>query len=282
MEHRALGRGINALIPEHDFTEKVIRLAVDQIEPNPLQPRETFDPQDMEDLVGSIKEKGVIQPVLVRRRGDKFELIAGERRFRAAKALNLESVPALVKDVDDRDSLELALIENIQRQSLNPIEEARAYKYLIEKFQLSQDEVSQVLGKARATVANVLRLLRLPPEIQDEIKSGRISFGHGKALLEVEDVNQQRRLSQMAISKSLSVRELETAIKHLRKPGRRLSVRTATLDPMVTVLEQQLQQVLATRVRIVKKKKRGSIVIEYYSSDDLNRIVEKIGGMTTL
>lgn len=282
MEHRALGRGINALIPEHDSTEKVIRLAVDQIEPNPLQPRETFDPQDMEDLVGSIKEKGVIQPVLVRRRGDKFELIAGERRFRAAKALNLESVPALVKDVDDRDSLELALIENIQRQSLNPIEEARAYKYLIEKFQLSQDEVSQVLGKARATVANVLRLLRLPPEIQDEIKSGRISFGHGKALLEVEDVNQQRRLSQMAISKSLSVRELETAIKHLRKPGRRLSVRTATLDPMVTVLEQQLQQVLATRVRIVKKKKRGSIVIEYYSSDDLNRIVEKIGGMTTL
>ncbi len=282
MEHRALGRGINALIPETEFSEKVMQLPVDKIEPNPLQPRETFDPQDMEDLVGSIKEKGVIQPVLVRRRGDGFELIAGERRFRAAKLLNLASLPAIVKDVDDRDSLELALIENIQRQNLNPIEEARAYKYLIDKFQLNQDEVSQVLGKARTTVANVLRLLKLPPEIQDEIKNGRISFGHGKALLELDDANQQRRLSQLAISKCLSVRELESAIKNVRKVGRRLSVRTTTLDPMVTVFEQQLQQVLATKVRIIKKKKRGSIVVDFYSHEDLGRIVEKIGGLTNL
>jgi ParB family transcriptional regulator, chromosome partitioning protein len=282
MEHRALGRGINALIPETEFSEKVMQLPVDKIEPNPLQPRETFDQQDMDDLVGSIREKGVIQPVLVRRRGDGFELIAGERRFRAAKLLNLASLPAIVKDVDDRDSLELALIENIQRQNLNPIEEARAYKYLIEKFQLNQDEVSQVLGKARATVTNVLRLLKLPPEIQDEIKNGRISFGHGKALLEIDDANQQRRLSQLTIAKALSVRELESAIKNVRKSGRRLSVRTTTLDPMVTVFEQQLQQVLATKVRIIKKKKRGSIVVDFYSNEDLGRIVEKIGGLTNL
>lgn len=284
MEHRALGKGLNALIPEA-ATEKgarILVLNVNQIRPNPFQPREEFNPEEMEELVGSVREKGVIQPVLVRQQPDGYELIAGERRLRAARMLNMQEIPAIVKDVDDKDSLELALIENIQRQNLNAIEEARAYQYLIDKFQMNQDELSQVMGKARTSVTNILRLLKLPLEIQDEIKQGRISFGHGKALLEVEDVNRQRFLTQIAISKSLSVRELENLIKNLRPRKSKLTVKMTAVDPVVAVLENQLQQTLATKVRVVKKKKRGHVVIEFYSQEDLERIVDKIRGDTKL
>jgi ParB family transcriptional regulator, chromosome partitioning protein len=282
MEHRALGKGLNALIPETDNEKgsRVMVLNVSQLRPNPFQPREQFSPEEMEELVGSIREKGIIQPVLVRPRPDGYELIAGERRLRAARMLGLQEIPAIVKDVDDKDSLELALIENIQRQNLNAIEEARAYQYLIDKFQMSQDELSQVLGKARVSVTNVLRLLKLPAEIQDEIKNGRITFGHGKALLEVADENKQRFLTQVAISKSLSVRELESLIKNLRPRKSRLTVKVGSIDPIVAVLENELQQALATKVRVVKKKKRGHIVIEFYSQEDLERIVDKLRGET--
>jgi len=284
MEHRALGKGLNALIPESasEKGSRVLVLNVNQIRPNPFQPRETFSPEEMEELVGSVREKGVIQPVLVRQQQDGYELIAGERRLRAARMLNMQEIPAIVKDVDDKDSLELALIENIQRQNLNSIEEARAYQYLIDKFQMSQDELSQVMGKARVSVTNILRLLKLPMEIQDEIKNGRISFGHGRALLEVEDVNRQRFLTQIAISKSLSVRELENLIKNLRPRKNKLTVKMASVDPVVAVLENELQQALATKVRVVKKKKRGHVVIEFYSQEDLERIVDKIRGETRL
>jgi ParB family transcriptional regulator, chromosome partitioning protein len=284
MEHRALGKGLNALIPESatEKSSRVLVLNVNQIRPNPFQPRETFSPEEMEELVGSIREKGVIQPVLVRQQPDGYELIAGERRLRAARMLNMQEIPAIVKDVDDKDSLELALIENIQRQNLNAVEEARAYQYLIDKFQMSQDELSQVMGKARVSVTNILRLLKLPMEIQDEIKQGRISFGHGKALLEVEDVNRQRFLTQIAISKSLSVRELENLIKNLRPRKGKLTVKMTSVDPVVAVLENELQQVLATKVRVVKKKKRGHVVIEFYSQEDLERIVDKIRGEARL
>lgn len=280
MEHRALGKGLNALIPDAapEKGSRVLVLNVTQIKPNPFQPRENFSMEEMEELVGSIREKGVIQPVLVRAKPDGYELIAGERRLRAARMLNMQEIPAIVKDVDDKDSLELALIENIQRQNLNAIEEARAYQYLVDKYQMTQDEISQVMGKARVSVTNVLRLLKLPMEIQDEIKNGRISFGHGRALLEVEDVNRQRFLAQIAISKSLSVRELENLIKNLRPRKSRLTVKMATVDPVVAVLETQLQQALATKVKIVKRKKRGHIVIEFYSPEDLERIAGKLTG----
>jgi ParB family chromosome partitioning protein len=181
--------------------------------------------------------------------------------------------------VADRDSLELSLIENIQRQDLNPIEEAHAYQYLIDKFGLTQERLSEALGKARVSIANILRLLKLPQEIQTEIKKGRISFGHGRALLEIEDLNKQRRLAQEIISKGLSVRELENLIKterpKLAKP-RRKSI--ASPDPYVAVLEEELQHLLATKVRISKSKKRGHIRIEFYSPEDLERIVQKIRG----
>jgi ParB family transcriptional regulator, chromosome partitioning protein len=284
MEHRALGKGLNALIPEteNEKGSRVLILNVTQIKPNPFQPRETFSSEEMAELVGSIREKGVIQPVLVRTRPDGYELIAGERRLRAARMLNLQEIPAIIKDVDDKDSLELALIENIQRQNLNAVEEARAYQYLLDKYQMTQDELSQVMGKARVSVTNILRLLKLPMEIQDEIKNGRMTFGHGRALLEVEDVNRQRFLAQIAISKSLSVRELESLIKNLRPRKSKLTVKVGTVDPVVAVLEDQLQQALATKVRVVKRKKRGHIVIEFYSQEDLERIVDKLRGETRL
>lgn len=284
MERRALGKGISALIPQTEVaaerTKNIVFLRLDQVKPNPFQPREDFKAEAMEELVQSIREKGIIQPILVRTKGDAYELIAGERRLRAAQILNLPEIPALVKEVEDRDSLELALIENIQRQELNPIEEARAFQYLLDKFQLTQDEVAEVMGKARVTITNVLRLLKLPLEVQEEIKNGRLTFGHGKVILEIEDANLQRRVCQEAISNSLSVRELETIVKtkRLRNPAKTIVRAVSEKEPLVRILEEQLQQALATKVKIAKNRKRGTIAIEFYSQEDLERIVKKVRG----
>lgn len=282
MERKALGKGISALIPskEPEATkhEEVLYVKLEQIKPSPFQPREDFDSQNMEELTRSIKEKGVIQPVLVRRKGQDYELIAGERRLRAANLLNLKEIPVIIKDVEDRDSLEMALIENIQRQSLNPIEEAHAYQYLIDKFKVTQEKISEVLGKARVSITNTLRLLNLPQEIQEEMKKGRLSFAHGRALLEIEDLNQQRRLAQETISNGLSVRELENLIKTQRKRIPKRSIGLGLRDPYVAVLEEELQHILATKVRISKRKKRGHILIEFYSQEDLERILHILKG----
>jgi len=282
MERKALGKGISALIPtrepESANQEQVLRIKLEQIRPSPFQPRVDFDSQSLEELTQSIKEKGVIQPVLVRRSGDNYELIAGERRFRAANMLNLKEIPAIVKDVEDRDALEIALIENIQRESLNPIEEAHAYQFLIDKFQVTHEKISEVLGKARVTITNTLRLLNLPAEIQDEIKKNRISFAHGRALLEIEDLVQQRRLVQEVISKDLSVRELENLIKSQRRRLPKRKIGQGMREPYVAVLEEALQHILATKVRISKRKKRGHILIEFYSQEDLDRIVKIVRG----
>ncbi len=280
MERRALGKGISALIPERETgrQDKIIYVQTDQIKPNPFQPRESFDSQSMEELTQSIKEKGVIQPILVRRKGDYYELIAGERRLRAVNLLNIKEIPVIVKEVEDRDSLELSLIENIQRQELNPIEEAHAYRYLIDKFQVTQEKISEVLGKARVSVTNILRLLKLPQEIQEEIKKGRISFAHGRALLEIADVNQQRRLAQEVISRGLSVRELESLIKMQRPRVMKRRMGESMREPYVAVLEEELQHILATKVRVSKRKKRGHILIEFYSQEDLERIMNVLRG----
>ncbi|MBU4346084.1 MAG: ParB/RepB/Spo0J family partition protein [Candidatus Omnitrophica bacterium] len=281
MERKALGKGIGALIPERESqkSEKIIYLGLDQIKPNPFQPRELFDSQSLEELTQSIREKGLIQPILVRRKGEYYELIAGERRLRAANLLNLKEIPTIIKEVNDQDSLELSLIENIQREGLNPIEEAHAYRYLIDKFNLTQEKISEILGKARASIANTLRLLNLPQEIQEEIKKGRISFAHGRALLEIEDLNQQRRLAQEVISKGLSVRELESLIKRQRpSTGKRRIRPPVEGDSYLAAMENELQHILATKVRISKQKKRGHILIEFYSPEDLKRIVDKVRG----
>lgn len=281
MERKALGKGISALIPERESVEKregVIYVNLDKVKPNPFQAREDFNNQSIEELAQSIKEKGVIQPLLVRQKGEYYELIAGERRLRAANLLNLNEIPVIIKEIEDRDSLEFSLIENIQRQDLNPIEEAHAYRYLIDKFGVTQEKLSEILGKARVSVANILRLLKLPQEIQEEIKKGHLSFAHGRALLEIENLNQQRHLAQEVISKGLSVRELENLIRRerpkLTKPHRTESQQ----GPYLRVLEEELQHILATKVRINKRKKRGHIVIEFYSPEELERIVNKIRG----
>ncbi len=283
MERKALGKGISALIPEKEIEktgreEKILFLLAEQIKPNPFQPREDFDAQSLEELTQSIREKGIIQPILVRPKGDYYELIAGERRLRAAQVLNIKEIPAIIKDVEDEGSLELSLIENIQRQNLNVIEEARAYQYLADKFQLTQETISEILGKSRVAVTNTLRLLKLPLEIQEEIKKDRISSGHGKVLLEVADANLQRKLAQEIISKSLSVRELETLIKTQRPRQVKQKMRVSSREPYLAVLEEELQQALATKVRVVKRNKRGHIQIEFYSREDLERITNKIRG----
>jgi len=280
MERRALGKGITALIPEKEIAAKneIIYVQSDRIKPNPFQPREEFVQEHIDELAQSIREKGVIQPLLVRRKGDYYELIAGERRLRACNLLGLKEIPLIVKDVDDRDSLEYALIENVQRENLNPIEEAHAYQHLIDKFQVTQEKISEAMGKGRTTIANTLRLLKLPHEIQEELKKGRISFAHGRALLEIEDENTQRRLAKEIISKGLSVRELESLIKTHRPKGIRRRVPGAGREPFIAVLEEELQHVLSTKVRISKMKKRGHIFIEFYSQEDLERIANIIRG----
>lgn len=280
MERRALGKGITALIPEKEVLAKneIIYVLPDQIKPNPFQPREEFVQEHIEELAQSIKEKGIIQPLLVRRKGDYYELIAGERRLRACNSLGLKELPVIVKDVDDRDSLEYALIENIQRESLSPIEEAHAYQHLIDKFQVTQEKISETLGKARTTIANTLRLLKLPHEIQEELKKGRISFAHGRALLEIEDENMQRKLTQEIISKGLSVRELESLVKMRRPKMPRRKISATSREPFLAVLEEELQHALSTKVRISKMKKRGHIFIEFYSQEDLERIANIIRG----
>jgi len=280
MERKALGKGISALIPEKEPEkgEKIAYVNMQQIKPNPFQPRKDFDNQSMEELTQSIKEKGLIQPLLVRRKGENFELIAGERRWRAANLLNLKEIPVIIRETEDRDSLELSLIENLQRQDLNPIEQAHAYRYLIDKFGVTQEKISEILGKARVSITNILRLLKLPQEIQDEIKKGRISFAHGRALLEIENLNVQRKLAQEIISKGLSVRELENLIKVQRPKITKQPMGRAQREPYLAVLEEELQQVLATKVRVSKRKKRGHILIEFYSQDDLERIVNVLRG----
>lgn len=284
MERKALGKGLSALIPELTVEgakrkkEEILYVHTEQIKPNPFQPREDFDQENIEELAQSIKEKGIIQPLLVRRRGDNYELIAGERRLRACNYLGLKELPVIVREVSDQDSLELALIENIQREELNPIEEAHAYQHLMDKFQVTQEKISEVLGKSRVSITNTLRLLKLPHEIQMEMKKGRISFAHGRALLEIEDSNYQRKMTQDIITKGLSVRELENLIKSVRPRAIKRDIGKGQREPLVAILEEQLQHALATKVRISKRKKRGHINIEFYSPEDLQRIVNVIKG----
>lgn len=280
MEKRALGKGLSALIPPRDVVfvetekqEKVINLPISNIKTNKYQPRVEFNEEKLSDLVKSIKEKGVIQPVLVRKVHDGYELIAGERRLRAAKRLQLERIPAIQKEVTDLDMLEISLIENIQREELNPIEEANAFERFITEFNFTQEKIAQVLGKDRSTIANTVRLLSLPKKIQDLVSKNSISAGHAKALLSLPTENEQYRVCNLVMNKGLSVRETEKLVAR-RTAG--VKAKEPKKDPHVEDIAGQLQQILGTRVKIAHGKKRGSIQIEYYSLEDLNRILDII------
>lgn len=275
-EKRALGKGLSALIPQReivfskDSQEKIVQIPISQVKTNKYQPRIEFNKEKLNDLINSIKEKGIIQPVLVRKSLEGYELIAGERRLRAARALNLENVPAIVKEVSDIDMLEISLIENIQREELNPIEEANAFERFITEFKFTQEKIAQALGKDRSTIANTIRLLSLPKKIQEFISNNSITTGHAKALLSLPTESDQYRVCNLVIKKGLSVRETERLVAR-RMPAS--SRKEAKKEPHLEDVANQLQQMLGTRVRIVHGRKRGVIHIEYYSTEDLNRIL---------
>lgn len=279
MEGKALGRGLAALIPERmDKKEEMVAfIKTELIGDNKFQPRTNFSDDKFNELKASIKEKGILQPILVREKEGGFEVIAGERRLKAARALNIENVPAIVKKVTDQEALVIALIENIQREELNPIEEAEAYKRLIEEFNFSHEAIAQSVGKERSTISNLLRLLKLSSEIQKSIYIGQLSMGHARALLSLEIPAERDHLFSLAVKKGLSVRELENMVKTIVGGGSRREKIKKTKGHEVLALEEELQKVLGTKVRIVMQKKRGKIVIEYYSFDDMDRIIRLIG-----
>ncbi|MEI6633445.1 MAG: ParB/RepB/Spo0J family partition protein [Chlamydiota bacterium] len=278
MAKLALGRGLSALIPETVTAREreVVEIDIARVRPGKYQPRLEFDKERLQELVESIKEKGVVQPVIVRPVGGEFELIAGERRLRAAKSLGMSSVPAIVKNVDDEQALELAIVENVQRENLNPIEEARAYRTLNDAFALTQDDIAKKVGKSRAAVTNAMRLLKLPEDIQDDISGGRITAGHAKVLLMMDEGRQQQNLRDLVVARGMSVRELERCIERMKAvPAHR---RKASLQKSADLLkiEENLRGAIGTQVRIVPGKRKGRIEIEYYSQEDLERILEML------
>lgn len=278
MQKRGLGKGLSALIPERQVVsekEEVVHIKVNDIAPSRYQPREDFDQAKLNELMESVKEQGLIQPVLIRKKGEGYELIAGERRWRAAKELGMEKIPALIKDAAEDQSLAISLIENIQRQDLNPIEEARAYQRLIGEFGLTQEETALKVGKDRATVSNILRLLKLPRNIQEYVSRGTLSMGHARALLAIEDEKRQVALSRTIVSKDLSVREAENLVNRAKTPKIRL-VRHRT-TPHLRAIEEELQRFFGTRVKIIQGKKRGHIQIDYYRPEDLERVLNILG-----
>jgi ParB family chromosome partitioning protein len=280
MNKRPLGRGLNALLSTVSSpadNEEVLEVELDLIRPNRQQPRTHFDEARLEELAQSIRTSGIIQPLLVRRLGGLFELIAGERRWRAAQLAGLPRVPAIVRDIPDDRILELALIENIQRQELNPVEEANAYKKLIESLHLTQEEIAERVGRDRTFITNYLRILKLPTEIQSLLEREKLSFGHGRALLAIEDAHTQRRFAQRIIKHSWSVRETERRVKHLalQKPSAAPPA-AITIDPNVRAAEAKLRRHLQTQVRILPAGPGtpGRIEIEYYDANDLNRLYD--------
>lgn len=276
---KVLGRGLGALIGEASVErsaapsatrEKFFYCPVEEINPNPTQPRKFFEETALTELSDSIKEKGVIEPLIVRRAAGGYELIAGERRWRASRMAGLKEVPVVVVEASDEESLELAIIENIQRRDLNAIEEADSYRSLM-GFGLSQDEVAKKVGKDRATVANYIRLLKLPHEVREEIVKGSISMGHARALLSIEGHSQQAELCRQIITKGLSVREAEALASGQKKEK---AVKPRASDSVKSPIEDELRTIFGTKVALKERKGKGSIEISYYSPDERERLLE--------
>jgi len=276
---KALGKGIKAFIPEEYGIlkeESYTELEVDELRPSPLQPRMRFDEKGIEELAQSIRKAGVLQPIIVIPEGEKFRILIGERRWRAAQKAGLRKVPVLIRNIPKEQQLEVSLVENLQREELNPIEIARAYERLTEELGYTQEEVGEKVGKDRASVANFLRLLKLPSEIQESIQDGKISMGHAKILLSVEDSKAQLDLVKRIVQKGLSVRATENLVAKFNKqlsPSRKRNP-----DPNLEAVQEELLKALGTKVVISGNQKKGIINIFYYSLDELNRISEFIKG----
>jgi len=278
MTRKALGRGLGALLSAEGTataTEDASEIPIDLIDPSSLQPRSVFDEAKLDELARSIKANGVVQPLLLRRKGPRFELIAGERRWRAAQLAGLTRVPAVIRAVSDDKVLELALIENIQREDLNPIEEARAYKKLIDTVGLTQETVAERVGRDRSYVTNYLRLLKLPDDLQDLLQKGKLSTGHARALLGTDHIDIQRRLARKVIDQDLSVRATERLVRQTVEPRERKGTRKSQAsDPNIRAAETKLRRQFGTQVRIVQTEGSGAgkIEFEFYNASDLDRL----------
>jgi ParB family chromosome partitioning protein len=283
---RALGKGLGALIPqlEEDDLQNTQEISIEDIETNPYQPRRHFDPESLQELAASIKEHGVLQPLLVRKKDPGYQLIAGERRLRAAKQAGLSTVPVVVKALDDRTVMEIALVENLQREDLNPLEEAEAYQRLITEFNLTQEEVAKAVGKSRPAIANTLRLLNLPEPIQQLVANGQLTMGHARALLSLERPEEQLYISEKIITEKLSVRETEEIVRQTRLSGvsretpgeeeEKKQKERQKIDPNLQAIIDDMTRLFGTKVRIKKNGERGKIEIEYYSPEEFERITE--------
>ncbi|MCF7908186.1 MAG: ParB/RepB/Spo0J family partition protein [Candidatus Omnitrophica bacterium] len=274
MERKVLGRGLDALIPKkanYVLSREFTHLPIDKIKPSLFQPRKLIDPEELEELAASIKEKGFIQPIVVRKKGDdSYEVVAGERRYQAANSLGLKEIPTIIKDVDDKEAFVLAIVENLQRKNLNPVEEASAFKRLMDEYSFSLEDIAKFVGKNKTTVVNALRLLKLPSKIKRALETGAISRTQARSILGVENPKKQEKLFQQILEGGLSVREIE-------KKVRVTSHRKHSQDPFSLEVEERLQKVLGTKVKIFNRRNnRGRVVIEYYNLKDLERIIKKI------
>jgi len=281
MQKQALGKGLGALIPDlSSLDEKerkslgILEIELDKLVPNEYQPRKVFNDEKLKELAASIKVQGVIQPIIVHRIGTNFGLIAGERRWRAARLAGLKTIPALVREASKRELIEQALIENIQREDLGPLEAAEAFKQLQDEYKLTQEDLAKRVGKERSTITNFLRLLGLPKEIKQYLAAGSLNMGHAKALLSLERLRDQLAAANQIVKKALSVREAEALAARLKKPVKEKKAKPGTEYKAV---EERLRRSLGTKVSIAPQAKGGKTVIEYYSSEELERILEKIG-----
>jgi ParB family chromosome partitioning protein len=281
---KVLGRGLGALIPqrqdapaESHATQGLAEIPISQIQPNPFQPRKTFNEASIDELARSVREHGIVQPLVVTRAGDKYKLIAGERRFRAAQKAGLTTVPVLIKEMmAEGDALQIALIENIQREDLNPIEEAMAYHQLHDDFQLTQEEISRRVGKERSTVANFLRLLKLPDPVKKLLASGQLSMGHARALLAIESPKKQEQLADRVVRKNLNVRQTEMLASE--SSPKTAEKKEKEKDVFTRDAEDKLQRTLRTKVEIDRRRRGGVIHIRYGSEDELIRVVDELMG----
>ncbi|MFB3854806.1 MAG: ParB/RepB/Spo0J family partition protein [Vicinamibacterales bacterium] len=279
-KRRALGKGLSALIPEApEPASTPLEVDIDLLAPNKFQPRSAPDEAGLERLARSIRENGVIQPLLVRKTGDAYEIIAGERRWRAAQRAGLLRVPVVVRDVPpgaEEKLLEIALVENVQRENLNPVEEAQAYQRLSEQFHLKQEEIAAAVGKDRSSVANMLRLLRLPHEVQQMLAGGQLAMGHARAILALDEPARQRRMAALVVSKGLSVRQTEHLVKRMTDPAAAKPRQSRPKDVHTRAAEEQLRISLGTAVRIARGRKGGRIEIDFKNEDELQRLYERL------
>lgn len=276
---KGLGRGLGALFHQVDVSDgdEIINEAnISELRANPYQPRKEFDPESLQELTESIKQHGIVQPLIVRKSIRGYEIVAGERRFRAAQEAGLERVPIVVRDFTDEQMMEIALVENLQREDLNPIEIARAYQKLMDHLSIKQEELAARVGKSRPHVANFLRLLQLPPEIQDDVSRGTLSMGHARALLGIKDRDLLMKLAEKVKKEKPSVRQLEEWVQQLNQSAPKKEKKKKKSDPFIKQYEDLLQQVFSTPVRIKHGKKKGKIEIEYYSERELERLIEML------